>query len=138
MVIDSVQESVLFFSAKLDQTSVEEFWIAALDSQKNCISSALLFKGTINYCLFHPRDIFRFIIIQNAVSFIVAHNHPSGCPNPSREDIQITRTLMELSHLFQIGLEDHLIISNNSYFSFRQNWKKIPEFRKNSKFKCWD
>ncbi len=129
MVLHSVDSSNSFFRSKLMTAETEEFWVAALDSGCRVISATMLFKGTVNYCLFHPRDILRYAVLQNAVYIIVAHNHPSNLCLPSRRDIQHTRILFHLCQLIQIPLADHLIITNDEVYSFAQSthfakWKK--------------
>lgn len=99
-------------------TDVEEFWVLALNSQKRGIGISRVFKGTVDSCFFHPRDVFRFACNYNASSIIVAHNHPSQNSKPSLQDIEITKKLMAASELLQIPLEDHLIITEKDYFSF--------------------
>lgn len=98
---------------------VEEFWIAALSADKDVIASQCLFRGTADACLFHPRDVFRFACMNNAVSIIVAHNHPSGSALPSELDKGITEQILTLSILMQIPMEDHLIVCKDGlYYSF--------------------
>lgn len=103
---------------KISQSEVEEFWIIALNSQLEMISKQMLFRGTVNACLIHPRDIVRSVCLSNSSSFIIAHNHPSGNPHPSVEDRIITRKLFKISQLIEISLQDHLIIGKDSYYSF--------------------
>lgn len=97
---------------------VEEFWAVALNSKKQVINSAMLFRGTVDHCMVHPRDIFRFGILENASSMLVAHNHPSGDCLPSIEDIQLTRKIEKAGLLLQVPLIDHIIVNADSYFSF--------------------
>lgn len=103
---------------KHSQSPVEEFWIMALNSQLKLISHAMLFRGTVNACLIHPRDIIRYVCSENASSFIIAHNHPGGDPKPSREDKAITRRLFKISQMIEIPLQDHVILGDDCYYSF--------------------
>lgn len=98
----------------------EEVHILALNPQKNLISTGLLFRGTVDYCLFHPRDVFRFLVRNNASSFILAHNHPSGQPEPSEADLVMTRKLQSLSVMMEIEFLDHLILTRTAYRSLRE------------------
>lgn len=98
--------------------SAEEFWALALTSTKTVISARCLFRGTVDSCLVHPRDIFRFACLANASSILIAHNHPSGDPLPSCEDIRLTQRLRRASRLMEIPLIDHLIITNREHTSF--------------------
>lgn len=97
---------------------VEEFWAVALAADKKVLKAECIFRGTVDCCLFHPRDIFRFSCQHNAVGLLVAHNHPSGNPKPSREDHLITRQLMLASDLLQIPIVDHVIVAKHCYFSY--------------------
>lgn len=106
---------------------VEEFWALALGPKKNLIKSKMIFRGTVDSCLVHPRDIFRFACTENASSLIVAHSHPSGDPEPSDEDILFTRTLVRAAGVMQIPVLDHLIVTKKSYSSLAQN--KWCEFK---------
>lgn len=107
----------------------EELWILALNSQMELITKELIFRGTADHCLVHPRDIFRCLIISNASSFIMAHNHPSNQVMPSREDVRLTAKIFRLAELFQIPLQDHLVLTESHYFSmadhgYFKRWKR--------------
>jgi DNA repair protein RadC len=101
----------------------EEFWVLALGPKKTLLQSKMVFRGTIDACLVHPRDIFRFACTANASSLIVAHNHPSGDKRPSEQDLMFTKQLIRASRIFEIPLLDHLIITENGFSSFaREGW----------------
>ena len=117
MQINSSQKAYKIFEKIMD-LDVEEFWILALNSNLEIIEKKLLFRGTVDRCLIHPRDVIRFVCGQNATSFIMAHNHPSGDPRPSKEDLEITKKFVMLSMLMEIPVKDHLIVSKQKYFSF--------------------
>ena len=115
----------------LMSTEVEEFWALALTSGKTLINAKCLFRGTVDACLFHPRDIFRFACLANASSILVAHNHPSGDPLPSPHDIRLTHRLRRAGHLMEIPLIDHLIITTQRHTSFLESkWFAPPRKRK--------
>ena len=78
----------------------------------------MLFKGTINESLVHPREVFKEAYLLSASSIICIHNHPSGNTNPSKNDEMLTKQLKKCGELLGIKVLDHIIISNNSYFSF--------------------
>ncbi len=95
-------------SAQLDQ---EVFWVLLLDQKYRLRSAPIaVTKGILNASLAHPREVFREAIRLAAAAIIVAHNHPSGDPTPSAEDIQITRQLLETGKVVDIQLLDHIII----------------------------
>ena len=99
-------------------SDVEEFWAVALNPDLQMIEKKLLFRGTVDSCPVHPRDLIRFLCLQNASSFVIAHNHPSGNLKPSSEDIQITKRLYLLTRILEIRMIDHVIVGPDSYFSF--------------------
>jgi DNA repair protein RadC len=101
-------------------TEAEEFWAVALNSEKEVLSAACLFRGTVDLCLFHPRDVFRFSYRHNASALIVAHNHPTGAARPSAEDRTVTRQLINASAILQVPVVDHLILEGNDFYSFLQ------------------
>lgn len=106
---------------EIASVDTEEFWVLALGPKKNLIRCKMLFRGTVDSCLVHPRDIFRFAYTENASSLIVAHNHPSGDPQPSTEDILFTRRLVRASDLLQVPILDHLIITQDAYTSLARS-----------------
>lgn len=101
---------------KYDQ---EELWILALSASKRLIEGRMLFRGTADACLVHPRDIFRFIFETNAVGFIMVHNHPSDEPLPSEQDWTFTERIQKGCEVFQIVLLDHLIVTRRNHTSLR-------------------
>lgn len=102
----------------------EEFYVIYLDTKNNVISHKLLFIGTLNKSIVHPREIFKEAYIYSSAKIICIHNHPSGDPNPSKEDIEITRKINEIALIHDIKLLDHIIIGKYKYYSFFEN-KKI-------------
>lgn len=102
---------------------VEEFWALALGPNKALLGAKMIFRGTVDACLVHPRDIFRFACLENASSLLVAHNHPSGDPLPSVEDLRFTRQLVRAAAVMEIPVVDHLIVTNGGFSSLqRQGW----------------
>ena len=99
----------------------EYFYVLYLDAKKNLIERKLLFMGTIDRSLIHPREVFKNAYLCSASSFICMHNHPTGSLIPSQADIEITKTLKEIGRIQGIELVDHLIVSDNNYFSFFEN-----------------
>jgi DNA repair protein RadC len=96
----------------------EHFILITLDGASKVIEKRVVFIGTLNQSLVHPREIFRHALLDNAAGIIISHNHPSGTLEASRADIQVTERLKEVSKLVGIELLDHVIISKNGYFSF--------------------
>lgn len=100
----------------------EEYtWLIALNTKCKPIGIFEISHGTANYSVVQPREIFVRLCLCGAVSFIVAHNHPSGDPTPSREDIKITKRLFEAGQLMGINYLDHIIVYSDNYYSFKEN-----------------
>ncbi len=110
-----------YFKNKLDNENQENFYCVYLDSKKKIINSKLLFKGTVDRSLVHPREIFKEAYLLSASSIICIHNHPSGNINPSKEDIFLTKMLKEIGNLMGIEISDHIIIGKEEYYSFFEN-----------------
>ena len=98
----------------------EVFYVLVLDSKNGLKGEFELSRGTLNASLVHPREVYKAAIDNVAASIIVVHNHPSGNPEPSREDIEITRQLAETGKVVGIPLHDHLIVAGNSYTSLAE------------------
>ena len=99
----------------------ETFVMAALDTKNNVNALHTVSVGSLNASIVHPRELFKVAILANAASIIVAHNHPSGDPAPSQEDISLTRKLVEVGILLDIPLLDHIVVGDNDrYCSFKE------------------
>jgi DNA repair protein RadC len=96
----------------------EIFKVLFLDGKNQPIDIEDLFEGTLNLSSVYPREIIKSAIKHNAVSLIFVHNHPSGSPEPSSSDKEITKELIAASNTMQIKVLDHIIIGDNKYFSF--------------------
>ncbi len=100
---------------------VEEFKIIFLNSKNEILDIKTIEKGTVNEAYIYFRKIFEKAFQYNASAMVLLHNHPSGKPEPSDEDIKITKKVIELSDNLNITVHDHIIITPNSYFSFKEN-----------------
>ena len=96
----------------------EYFYCLYLDNRNNLIERKLLFMGTINRSIVHPREIFKEAYLTSASKIICMHNHPSGDITPSFEDVRLTKSLIEIGKLQGITLADHLIFADQEYYSF--------------------
>ncbi|MDD2391687.1 MAG: DNA repair protein RadC [Bacilli bacterium] len=110
-----------YYQTRLKDIKQEHFYAIYLDSKNKIIDDKLLFIGTINASLVHPRDIFKEAYLLNATSIICIHNHPSGNPIPSKEDMLLTKNLTKIGLLMGIKMIDHIIIGENNYYSFYEN-----------------
>ena len=97
----------------------EHFVMLALDSKLRVVGAFDIHTGTINSSVVSMRSIFSHAILCNANSIIVAHNHPSGIVKPSKEDVSITDRIKEAGEILDIRLQDHIIIGEDSYYSFK-------------------
>ncbi len=97
----------------------EYFLVFTLDGANHIIEKRVVFIGTLNHSLVHPREVFADALTDRAASIILAHNHPSGELKASSEDILVTKRLQESAKLLGIELLDHIIISKNGYFSMK-------------------
>ena len=111
-----------YYKSKINNDQ-EQFYCIYLDASKKVIEEKLLFIGTANYSLVHPRDVFKEAYLLNATSIICVHNHPSGEVKPSKEDINLTIRLKEIGVIFGIRVIDHIIIGDDKYYSFLENGK---------------
>lgn len=103
---------------KEDQESLVALF---LDSRNKLLSKKTIFIGTINKQIVSPREIVKHAIAIKAINIIIAHNHPSGNLNPSNADIKTTNKIQRSLDLFELHLNDHLIIANNKYYSMKEN-----------------
>ena len=104
---------------------VEHFFVIALDRKNKPKGIRIVTNGTATASLVHPREVFRFAVMESATAIICAHNHPSGDPAPSQADIQVTRQLREAAKVLGIDLLDHVILGEKEsdimelgYYSF--------------------
>lgn len=111
-----------FYEEFLDKKQ-EEFYVIYLDNKKKYLDKKLLFKGSINYSVVHPREIFKEAYLLSASSIICIHNHPSGDVTPSDEDDNITKRIYDIGIMHDIKLVDHIIIGKDSYYSYFENGK---------------
>lgn len=102
----------------LSELQTEEFWVIFLNQSNKIIHKTCLFRGGISQAVVDLRILFKQALEQYATSIVIAHNHPSGNVKPSQEDLTITKDIKAAGDILKISLLDHLIISQQSYFSF--------------------
>ncbi len=98
----------------------EEFHALYLNTKGGLIKSVKLFVGSLASAVVHPREVFKYAVSLSAASMILVHNHPSGDPYPSENDIKLTRLMVENGELMGIEVHDHVIIGHDAYISLRQ------------------
>ncbi|PFJ24578.1 DNA repair protein [Bacillus anthracis] len=117
--INSPEDAVHFAKVIFDIESIphEVFGVFNLNTKNEIIGCSIVFQGTVDASLVHPRETFRLAILNNASSIVCFHNHPSGNSIESREDIEATRRLKECGDIIGIRLLDHVIIGDNNFVS---------------------
>ena len=98
----------------------EHFIVLTLDGASYIINKSIVFIGSLNQSLVHPREVFAQAISDRAASIIISHNHPSGQLSPSIADLEVTKRLKKVGEIMGIELLDHVIISHNGYFSLQE------------------
>ena len=105
----------------LEDLDREQVLVCCLDNKNQPVSINVVSVGTLNSSLVHPREVFKTAILSNAASIILFHNHPSGDPEPSQEDINITTRIKDAGEILGIELLDHIIIgSEKSFYSMKE------------------
>lgn len=112
-----------YFKDLVGNKKQEYFYTVYVDTKGRYIDKKCLFVGTMNNSIVHPREIFKEAYLLSANGIICIHNHPSGDPTPSKEDVMITRKIKEIAMIHGIRLVDHLIVGVNSYYSFYEDNK---------------
>lgn len=103
----------------------ELFYCFYFDNKQHMVGKRLLFIGTVNKSIVHPREVFKYAYLYSASNIVCVHNHPSGDVNPSSDDFLLTDALVNIGKLNKIPVIDHLIIGNNNYYSFKDNGQII-------------
>ena len=116
--VTSPQEIADIFIPLLRDDSKERFIVVCLNSSNKIIKHETISIGNLNSSVVHPREIFKVAIDCSSASIILIHNHPSGNPEPSKEDISITKKIVESGKILDIPVFDHLIIAGETYTSF--------------------
>ena len=98
----------------------EHFVVFFLNTKNRVISRKTIFIGSLNSTVVHPREVFREAIQQSSASIVCVHNHPSGDPTPSREDLEVTHRLMDAGEVIGIDVLDHVIVGRDGYVSMKE------------------
>ena len=116
------KDVVPFFRAKIGLNCKQEHFLAMyLDGAHNIIETKIIFIGTVNRSMVHPREIFAPALELRASAIIIGHNHPSGSVEPSTEDINMTKRLVEAGKILGIEILDHVIFTYKDFYSFQNN-----------------
>ena len=98
----------------------EMFSVMMLDAKNKVIGINTVSVGSLSASIVHPREVFKPCILSNAASVILLHNHPSGDPTPSQNDLEITRKLHDVGYILGVNIRDHIILGDEVFFSFRE------------------
>jgi len=119
-IIRSPQDVAALVREDLRYLQQEHFVVLFLNTKNRVVGRETLSVGSLNATIVHPREVYRAAVKRSAASIICVHNHPSGDPTPSPEDIQLTHRLSESGHIIGIELLDHVIIGDRSYVSLKE------------------
>ncbi|BBB89755.1 MAG TPA: DNA repair protein RadC [Methylomusa anaerophila] len=119
-VIRSPKDAAELIMPNLRYEAKEHFIALLLSTKNQVIARSTISIGSLNASIVHPRELFREAITHSAASVILVHNHPSGDPTPSQEDIALTKKLIEAGLLLDISVLDHVIIGDGKYVSFKE------------------
>jgi DNA repair protein RadC len=109
-----------YLNAVLARERVEQFRVLFLDTRNRLLADEAQARGTVNHTPVYPREVVKRALELQATALILVHNHPSGDPTPSRDDIEMTREVGQAARVLNIVLHDHVIVGNGRWLSFRQ------------------
>lgn len=120
--VASPNDAVDLIKDFLQESDREKCILICLDTKNQPTFLTTISIGSLNSSIIHPREVFKLAIMSNSASIIMAHNHPSGDPNPSKEDMGITKRLVEAGEILGIKIIDHIIVGDGDrYYSFKEN-----------------
>jgi DNA repair protein RadC len=118
--LSNPEEVAGYYAPALEGKKKEIFRVALLDSQNGLLRDVQISEGSLSASIVHPREVFRAAILEAAAHVILVHNHPSGDPTPSKEDVHLTRQLVEGGRLLGIRVHDHVIVGQGRHVSLAQ------------------
>ena len=107
-------------SAEYAEAAVEVVKMLALDTKNKIIGVFDISTGSLNASIIHPRDVFQRAVLLNCASILLIHNHPSGDPTPSPEDVSLTKKLVDAGKIMDIAILDHVVIGDGRFVSFKE------------------
>jgi len=130
-VINKPDDAASIIHDIIGDSDRENFVVLCLDQKNKVVSAEIVSIGTINQCLVHPREVFKAAMLSNAVSIVIAHNHPSGELTPSTEDKTLTGRLLDAGEILGIKVLDHVIVGGDKdkFTSLRETtglWSAKP------------
>jgi DNA repair protein RadC len=121
IAIISAADVYAMYASRIENLPYEEFHVGILNGKHRLETDVLITRGLLNSSLVHPREVFRQAIAENACAAILIHNHPSGDPSPSSDDVAITAQLVTAGRLIGIEIIDHVIIGRGRFMSFAED-----------------
>jgi DNA repair protein RadC len=118
-LLNNWERLMAYLNVVLAREKVEQFRVLFLDTRNRLLADEAQARGTVNHTPVYPREVVKRALDLHATAMIVVHNHPSGDPSPSRDDLEMTLRLKETAAAMEIVLHDHVIIGNGTWFSFR-------------------
>jgi DNA repair protein RadC len=118
--LSSPEEVAGFYGPGLEAKKKEVFHVALLDAQNGLLRDVRISEGSLSASIVHPREVFRAAILEASAHLILVHNHPSGDPTPSKEDVHLTRQLVEGARLLGLRIHDHVIIGHGRHASLAE------------------
>lgn len=119
-IIRTAQDVVDIVAAEYENAVVEVVKMLALDTKNKIIGVFDISTGSLNASIIHPRDVFQRAVLCNCAAVLLIHNHPSGNPTASTEDIELTRRLVEAGKIMDIAILDHIIIGEDRFESLKE------------------
>jgi DNA repair protein RadC len=119
-VLGSPEQVFARYGPLMEHLQKEVFRVALLDAQNGLLRDPVVSEGTLSASLVHPREVFKPAILESAASLILVHNHPSGDPTPSGEDLRLTRQLVECARLLDLRIHDHVVIGRGRFVSLAE------------------
>lgn len=118
--VRSPEDAFNLLQTFLDELDREHFVVVCLDTKNQPTAINVCHMGSLNASIVHPREVLKVAILSNSASILLAHNHPSTDPSPSKEDIEVTKRLLEACEIIGIEILDHLIIGGQNYISLKE------------------
>jgi DNA repair protein RadC len=118
-IFKSPEDVAAVMRSKLKGKKKEHFWVVCLDTRNRLIDWKQVSIGSLDTSIVHPREVFKEAVSASAASVIFVHNHPSGDPEPSKEDIELTKRLVKAGEIIGIDVLDHIIVCDKSYLSLK-------------------
>ncbi len=119
-VIHGPEDVAHYFMPRMRLLTEEHFDILLLNTKNHILRSCTVSIGSVSASVVHPREVFKAACVHSAASIILVHNHPSGDPSPSREDIALTQRLVKAGRMMDIPVLDHIIIGDERFVSFKE------------------